>query len=70
MPSQNATPPIDFPVNMGNEHDFHRNRIKLSTYNIVGIPRVLLIDKDFKIVEMSAPLPSQAGAIKAINDLL
>ncbi len=46
------------------------NRIKLNAYNIVGIPRTLLIDKDFKIVEMSAPLPSQARTVKAINELL
>ncbi len=46
------------------------NRAKLQPYNIVGIPRSLLIDKNFKIVEMSGPMPSEASASKAINALL
>lgn len=46
------------------------NRAKLQAYNIVGIPRSLLIDKDFKIVDMDAPMPSEAAAVTAINDLL
>ncbi|MEE1946205.1 TlpA disulfide reductase family protein [Pedobacter sp. KR3-3] len=46
------------------------NRAKLQAYNIVGIPRSLLIDKNFKMVEMSAPMPSEANAAKAINALL
>lgn len=45
------------------------NRYKLNAYNIVGIPRILLIDKDFKIVEMSAPLPSDTKAVKLLDDL-
>lgn len=46
------------------------NRSKLKAYNIVGIPRSLLIDKDFKMVDMDAPMPSQAAAATAIDDLL
>jgi thiol-disulfide isomerase/thioredoxin len=46
------------------------NRAKLQAYNIVGIPRTLLIDKDFKIMDMDAPMPSQAIAVKAIDALL
>jgi len=46
------------------------DRNKLHAYNIVGIPRILLIDKNFKIADMDAPAPSSAEAAKAINQLL
>lgn len=46
------------------------NRAELKDYNIVGIPRSLLIDKGFKIVDMNAPMPSKEGAAKAIDELL
>jgi thiol-disulfide isomerase/thioredoxin len=46
------------------------NRNKLSAYNIVGIPRTLIIDKDFKMVEMNAPVPSSKESEKIINSLL
>jgi len=46
------------------------NRTKLKAYNIVGIPRSLLIDKSFNIADMNAPLPSDAAAAKAIDALL
>lgn len=46
------------------------NRAKLQAYNIVGIPRSLLIDKDFKIANMAAPMPSEAAVVKAIDLLL
>lgn len=46
------------------------NRAKLQDYNIVGIPRSLLIDRNFKMVDMSAPMPSEAKVVKAINSLL
>lgn len=46
------------------------NRSKLQEYNIVGIPRSLLIDKDFKMVDMNAPMPSEPEVIKAIDNLL
>jgi thiol-disulfide isomerase/thioredoxin len=46
------------------------NRAKLQAYNIVGIPRSLLINKDFKMVNMDAPMPSEVTAAKAIDDLL
>lgn len=51
-------------------YQWNINRNKLSAYNIVGIPRVLLIDKDFKIADMNAPLPSSPEASKAIDRLL
>lgn len=46
------------------------NRAKLQAYNIVGIPRTLLIDRNFKMVDMAAPMPSEANVAKAINALL
>jgi thiol-disulfide isomerase/thioredoxin len=46
------------------------NRNKLQAYNIVGIPRSLLIDKNFKMVNMVAPMPSDAAVAKAIDALL
>ncbi|MEJ5993575.1 TlpA disulfide reductase family protein [Pedobacter sp. Du54] len=46
------------------------NRSKLQAYNIVEIPRSLLIDKNFKMVNMVAPMPSEAAADKEIAILL
>ncbi len=46
------------------------NRNKLNDYNVVGIPRVLLIDADFKVADMNAPSPSSPKAIEAIDKLL
>lgn len=51
-------------------HQWLINRNKLSDYNIVGIPRVLLIDKDFKIADMNAPSPSSPKAAAAIDQLV
>lgn len=46
------------------------NREKLSAYHIVGIPRVLLIDKNFKMAEMNGPLPSDKQVTQKIESLL
>ena len=46
------------------------NRNKLSAYNVTTIPRTLLIGKDFKIVSMSAPLPSAKELTMVIDKLL
>jgi thiol-disulfide isomerase/thioredoxin len=46
------------------------SRNKLPAYNIVGIPRTLLIDKDFRIVEMNGKMPSDPAAAKSIDGLL
>ncbi len=46
------------------------DRNKLRAYNIVGIPRTLLIDRNFRITNMNAPLPSSKSAEEAIRKLL
>jgi thiol-disulfide isomerase/thioredoxin len=46
------------------------NRNKLPVYNIVGIPRTLLINKDFRIVEMNGKMPSDPSSAKSIDGLL
>ncbi len=46
------------------------NRNKLDAYNIVSIPRILLIDKDFKVVDMNAPAPSAKKLGVLLDDLL
>lgn len=46
------------------------NRNKLDAYNIVGIPRTLLIDKNFKMVNMNAPAPSSKELPGMIDNLL
>lgn len=51
-------------------HQWLIDRNKLQAYNIVGIPRILLIDKNFKVADMDAPAPSSVEAVKAINQLL
>lgn len=53
-----------------NGYQWQINRNKLNAYNITTIPRTLLIDKDFKIVSMSAPLPSAKSLALAIDKLL
>lgn len=42
------------------------DRAKMQPYNIISIPRSILVDKDFHIVEMNAALPSS----KSIHDTL
>ena len=46
------------------------DRSKLSAYNIVAIPRTLIIGKDFKMIDMNAPVPSSKETEKIINTLL
>lgn len=46
------------------------NRNALNDYDIVSIPRSLLIDKEFKIVDMNAPMPSSKEIIPLIESLL
>lgn len=46
------------------------DRNHLSAYNIVGVPRTLLINKDFRIVELNGEMPSDPAAAKSIDGLL
>ena len=46
------------------------NRNALNDYDIVTIPRTIIIDKDFSIVELSGPLPSSTEAGELIERLL
>ena len=46
------------------------DRAKLQPYNIMSIPRSILIDKDFRIVEMNAALPSSKTITNVLNGLL
>jgi hypothetical protein len=46
------------------------NRNKLNDYNIVSIPRTLVIDKEFKMVDMNAPAHSWKKSIGIIDALL
>jgi thiol-disulfide isomerase/thioredoxin len=46
------------------------NRTKLEAYNIIGVPRSILVDQDFHIVEMNAALPSSKQIHETIDGLL
>jgi len=46
------------------------DRAKLSAYNIIAIPRSILIDQHFRIVEMNAPSPSSIKTKELIRKLL
>jgi len=46
------------------------NRNSLLDYNIVGVPRTIIIDKSFKIANLNAPVPSSKDTEKIIEGLL
>src|SRR5690606_35881252 len=46
------------------------NRNALNDYDIVSIPRSLLFDKNFIVVDMNAPMPSSNDIINLIERLL
>ena len=46
------------------------DRSKLEEYAIVTIPKVIIINKDFKLVTMNGPWPSDRSAVKLLDDLL
>ncbi len=50
---------------MGKYWSYFQNRSPLvrTGWDITGIPRFLLIDKDFKIISASAPRPSEKDVI-------
>ncbi|MES2003262.1 MAG: TlpA disulfide reductase family protein [Bacteroidota bacterium] len=46
------------------------DRAKLSAYNIIGIPRSILVNQNFAIVEMNAALPSSKTITQKLDELL
>ncbi|MBX7173826.1 MAG: TlpA family protein disulfide reductase [Pyrinomonadaceae bacterium] len=46
------------------------SRNKLINYDIVGIPRTIIIDRSFKIANLNAPVPSSKDTEKIIEELL
>lgn len=46
------------------------DRAKLQAYNIISIPRTIIVDKNFKIVDMSGPLPSAKTLPAKLDGLL
>jgi thiol-disulfide isomerase/thioredoxin len=46
------------------------NRNSLLDYNIIGVPRSIIIDKDFKIADLNGPHPSSKETEKVIEALL
>ena len=46
------------------------SRNKLIDYDIVGIPRTIIIDRSFKIANLNAPVPSSKDTEKIIEELL
>jgi len=43
------------------------NRSQLANYKVAGIPRFFVIDMNFKIVDVFAPLPSSGDLENLIN---
>lgn len=52
------------------ENQLHIYRDDLSAYQLKGIPRFFVIDRDFKIVDVFAPRPSSGELEKLINKVL
>lgn len=46
------------------------DRNKLLDYMIATIPRTIIINKNFEIVNINGPLPSDRNVIKVLNDLI
>lgn len=46
------------------------NRVELDDYKVITIPRYLLIDQDFKIINVFAPVPSDPETRKLIDSYL
>ena len=46
------------------------DRTKLSAYNIITIPRTILVDQNFTIIAMNAALPSSKNIVGTLNKLL
>jgi len=46
------------------------SRNKLLDYNVVNIPRTIIIDRSFKVANLNAPVPSSKETEKIIDELL
>ncbi|WP_329903930.1 TlpA disulfide reductase family protein [Porphyromonas pogonae] len=46
------------------------NRNKLKDYNIIGVPRVVIIDKNFKIAKMKGPMPSSDNIKELLDGII
>jgi thiol-disulfide isomerase/thioredoxin len=46
------------------------DRNKLNDYKITGVPRIIVISKDFKIAAMNGPLPSSKNSTTLLDGLL
>jgi thiol-disulfide isomerase/thioredoxin len=46
------------------------DRNKLNEYKITGVPRIIVIDKSFKIAAMNGPLPSSKTIVSLLDGLL
>jgi len=57
--------------NLGNvENEFIIDRNLWSGYNIVSIPRMIMIDKDFRIVNLNAPEPADTQTVTLLKKLV
>ncbi len=52
------------------DHQYIINRLKLQAYNVASIPRSILINKDFKVEELNADLPSSKKITQVLDDLV
>ena len=56
--------------NLPKDHEYVINRLDLSDYKVITIPRYLLLDKDFKIITVFATVPSDPETRKLIDQYL
>lgn len=56
--------------NLPKDHEYIINRLDLSDYKVITIPRYLLLDKDFKIISVFATVPSDPETRKLIDQYL
>ena len=43
---------------------------KLKDYTVVTVPRIIIIDRNFKVVDLDGPVPSSKRTISIIDNLL
>lgn len=52
------------------DHEYVINRLDLSDYKVITIPRYLLIDSEFKIISVFAPVPSDPETRRLLDKYL